>query len=319
VISLRHHIFSLVAVFVALAIGIAAGSTVVRGPLLDSLRSRLESAEQLIETERAENDELAAEVAQLDQLGQDAPAQFLAGRLDGTAVLLVVAGAVDVNAVRGVLRSLEAASAEVIGEIRIDDVAFDPEQSARLAEAIGVAPGEAADVADSFGARMAQLLMEMKQGVEARGPTTEVASRVFGDLEDSGVVDLLRLRSEPVAADTFDVVLLVDRNLERDPGPVLRAMVEPPAVEADDAIVSQTMLVAEVGRVALDNESPAPSLVADIRESGRLRDEISTVDNAETVLGWMATVLGLQSAQRGDVGHYGFRDGAEGSIPAIAP
>ncbi|TPW12136.1 MAG: hypothetical protein FD127_2808, partial [Acidimicrobiaceae bacterium] len=62
-ISLRQHIFSLVAVFVALAVGIAAGSTVVRGPLLDSLRARLDSAEQNIETERAENDLLAAELA----------------------------------------------------------------------------------------------------------------------------------------------------------------------------------------------------------------------------------------------------------------
>ena len=318
-ISLRHHIFSLVAVFVALAVGIAAGSTVVRGPLLDSLRARLDSAEELIETERAENDQLAAEVAQLDQLGEDAPAQFLSGRLAATAVLLLVVGSVDADAAAGVLRSIEAASAEVIGELRIEDVALDPEQSTRVAEAIGIAPGEAVEVAEAFGRRVAELLVEMKEGVEANGPTTEVASRVFGELEDGGLVDLLRLRDEPVAADTFEVVLLVDRNVGGDPGPVLRAMVESAPGRADDDVVTQTMLVAEVGRVALDNESPTPSFVAEIRESGRLRDEVSTVDNAETILGWMATVLGLESAQRGEVGHYGFREGAERSIPAAAP
>jgi hypothetical protein len=313
-ISLRHHIFSLVAVFVALAIGIAAGSTVVRGPLLDSLRARVESAEALIETERAENDSLAAEVAQLDQLGEDAPDQLLPGRLDGSAVLLVVAGAVGVGAVDGVSRSLLAASAELIGEIRIDPSAFDPEQAARVAEAIGAPAGS--DVAEVFGTQMAGLLAQVKDGVEARGPISQVASSVFGKLEDEAVVDLLRLRSAPVDADTFDVVLLVDRNVDDDPGPVLRAMVDATLGDSGDAAARQVLIVAEVGRVTPDDGPTSPSFVSAVRESGRLRDEVSTVDNAETVLGWIATVLGLQAAQRGEVGHFGFREGAERSIPA---
>src|SRR5687768_1447013 len=137
-ISLRHHIFSLVAVFVALAIGIAAGSTVVRGPLLDSLRARLDSAESVIEDERAENDELLGEVAQLEGFGDDAPAQFLPGRLAGTAVLLVVAGDVATDVVDGMVRSLETSSAEFLGEMRIDPAVFDPDQAGRVALAIGM-------------------------------------------------------------------------------------------------------------------------------------------------------------------------------------
>jgi hypothetical protein len=58
-----------------------------------------------------------------------------------------------------------------------------------------------------------------------------------------------------------------------------------------------------------------PSFITTIRDSGRLRDEVSTVDNAETFLGWMATVLATRAAVDGDVGHYGFRDGAERSVP----
>ena len=92
-ISLRQHIFSLVAVFVALAIGIAAGSTVVRGPLLDSTRARLESAEENIALERAENDALAAELAQLDDWEVNGPAQLVSGRLAATGVLVMVVGA----------------------------------------------------------------------------------------------------------------------------------------------------------------------------------------------------------------------------------
>jgi hypothetical protein len=316
-ISLRHHIFSLVAVFVALAIGIAAGSTVVRGPLLDSLRARVESAETLIEEERAENDSLAAEVAQLDQLGEDAPSQLLPGRLEGTAVLLVVAGDVDVGVVDGISRSLVAASAEMIGEIRIDASAFDPEQTARVADAIRAPAGS--DVPEAFGSHIAGLLAQVKDGVEARGPVTGVASAAFGALEDDGVVDLLRLRRDPVDVDDFGVVLLVDRNVDNDPGPVLRAMVDVTFSDSETAAAdAPTMIVAEVGRIAPDDDATSPSFVSAIRASGRLRDEVSTVDNAETVVGWIATILGLQSAQLGVIGHFGFREGAERSIPALA-
>ena len=77
------------------------------------------------------------------------------------------------------------------------------------------------------------------------------------------------------------------------------------------------MMVAEVGRIEQGNDTPVDSFVESIRDDGRLRDEVSTVDNAETILGWIPMVLGLEAAQRGEIGHYGFRDGAERSIPPL--
>ena len=136
-ISLRQHIFSLVAVFVALAIGIAAGSTVVRGPLLDSTRARLESTEDLIALERAENDALAGELGQLDDWVVDGPNQLLDRRLAGSAVMLIVAGSVDDDVVDGVIRSLRATSGEFVGELRVDSAVFDPEHAPRVRKALG--------------------------------------------------------------------------------------------------------------------------------------------------------------------------------------
>ena len=79
------------------------------------------------------------------------------------------------------------------------------------------------------------------------------------------------------------------------------------------------MMVAEVGRVLQDNDNPVPSFVSAIRDNGRLRDEVSTDDNAETILGWIAVVLGLEAARSGDVEHYGFRDGADRALPPRSP
>ena len=133
----------------------------------------------------------------------------------------------------------------------------------------------------------------------------------FGGLEDAGVVDLLRMNPTPIRGERLGVVVLTDRNLSHDPSAVLRPMMTAPEARTATTI----WLVAEVGRIEQDNDDPTPSFVTAIRDSGRLRDEFSTVDNAETILGWIAIVLGLAAAERGEVGQYGFRAGAQAAIP----
>lgn len=312
-ISLRQHIFSLVAVFVALAIGIAAGSTVVRGPLLDSTRARLESAEENIALERAENDALAAELAQLDDWEVNGPAQLVSGRLSATGVLVVVVGAVDDDVVDGVLRTMRATAGSVLAQLRIAPAVFDPDAVDRVAGVLGVSPSEEVVPMVVFGERLATLVppvvsaIEDKEGVVAG----EIVRSAFGDLEDAGLVDLLDVNGAELTVDTVEVVVLTDRNVANDPTPMLTGLIE----MSDPAGANVTVLVTEVGRVAQDNESPVPSFVQAVRDDGRLRDELSTVDNAETILGWVATVLALEAARGGTVGHFGFRDGANDAIP----
>ncbi|MEN9505769.1 MAG: hypothetical protein RI958_1695 [Actinomycetota bacterium] len=315
VISLRQHIFSLVAVFVALAVGIAAGSTVVRGPLLDSTRARLESAEENIALERAENELLAAELAQLDEWAIDGPDQLISGRLPERSVLVVVAGDSDGDAVAGVLRSLRAASASVLGEIRLDPVVFDTDEVDRVRAALGEDAG-GDDAAAAFGALVGQLIASSVDTMQAgRDERPDLVLRAsFGELEDAGLVDLLQLSTVEAGFDAIDLVVVTDRNLVDDPARVLDGVI---AVSDPDGAAVTTMVV-EVGRVSQDNEVPVPSYVAAIRADGRLRDEVSTVDNAETILGWVAMVLGLEGA-RLDAAHYGFREGADRSLPPGAP
>ncbi len=314
-ISLRQHIFSLVAVFVALAVGIAAGSTVVRGPLLDSTRARLEAAEDNIEIERAENDALAGELAQLDDWVVDGPSQLLAGRLAELGVLLIVAGEVDEDVVDGIIRSVRATSGTLLGELRIDPVAMNPEQAERVAEAMGVSVvADGIAPTELFGERIAEIVpgvVDTISGATAVNVGAELRA-AFGDLEDAGLVDLLQVTTGEVTVTDVSVLLLTDRNLVNDPTLLLDGVV----TMSDPAGAGVPLLVAEVGRVAQDNGTPAASFVRTIRDDGRLRDEVSTVDNAETILGWVAAVLALEAGHNGSVGHYGFREGADGAIPA---
>lgn len=316
-ISLRQHLFSLIAVFVALAIGIAAGSTVVRGPLLDSTRARLESAEEVIAAERAENELLAAEVAQLDGWAVDGPEQLLEDALVDRAVLLVVAGDVDGDVVAGMIRSVRSAGGTLLGEVRIDPAVFDPEAEARLVGALNGVAGDA-DAATSFGQELARRLGAVVDGVAvATEPVvaTELLGEAFGDLEDEGLVDLLEAERSGIESERLDVVLVADRNLTNDPTRVLTPVLE--IADGDSEVGA--VVVAEVGRVLEGNETPVPSFVTLIRNDGRLRDEVATVDNAETFLGWITAVLAIGDVTRGEIGHFGFREGADRSLPPAAP
>lgn len=316
-ISLRQHLFSLIAVFVALAVGIAAGSTVVRGPLLDSTRARLESAEEVIAAERAQNELLAAEVAQLDGWAVEGPEQLLAEQLDGRTVLMVAAGDVDSDVVAGMIRSVRSAGGSLIGEVRIDTVVFEPESTDRLVDVLDSVPVDA-DVAGAFGAELARRLLDVVAEVtSADGPVEprQVLGDAFGDLEDTGLIDLLAVARDAVVADGVDIMILTDRNLANDPTTVLVPLLE---IAGDDAGVD-SLVVGEVGRVLEGNETPVPSFVALVREDGRLRDEVATVDNAETFLGWIAIVLAVDAMAAGEVGHFGFREGADRSVPSAGP
>jgi hypothetical protein len=316
-ISLRQHIFSLVAVFVALAVGIAAGSTVVRGPLLDSLRARLESAEQNISVERAENDQLAAELAQLDGWEVDGPTQLLSGRLGGSAVLLVVAGDVDNDVVAGTVRSVRASAASLAGEVRIDRQVFDPDQAGKLYEALGLdiadTPNPAIPFGEQLGTSLAAVATQIEESPTARAD--QILGATFGEFEDAGLVDLVQLNATELDVDDVDLLVLTDRNLVHDPADVLSGII----AVSDPEVAGMTVMVAEVGRVLQGNDSPVPSFVGAIRDSGRLRDEVATVDNAETFLGWVEMILGLETARRGVIEHYGFRDGADRALPQYSP
>ncbi len=135
------------------------------------------------------------------------------------------------------------------------------------------------------------------------------------DVTDGAQVDAAFTTIEERFGHAVEVLVLTDRNLPDDPAEMLAGLIS----VSDPAGAAVPTLVAEVGRVGQDNEEPTPSFVGSVRGDGRLRDEVSTVDNAETLLGWIAAVFGLEAGRDGSVGHYGFREGADEAIPERRP
>lgn len=117
-INLRYHIVSLTAVFLAMGIGLALGSTFLERATvdnfdgqLDSLQTRLEDREDRI----GALEDQADRQADLDAALDEQAAGLLAGRLDGVPVVVLSARGVEEADVRAAVQTLVVASADVQG------------------------------------------------------------------------------------------------------------------------------------------------------------------------------------------------------------
>ncbi len=121
-IDFRYHIVSLVAVFLALTLGILLGSSVIQGAVVDRLRDDITRYREERDEARVELRELRDDSENRAQLLQNETAPWaLAGRLDGQRVVLVSDGG-DVPEWRShVQQAITAAGAVVSGTISLTD------------------------------------------------------------------------------------------------------------------------------------------------------------------------------------------------------
>lgn len=164
-INIRFHIVSITAVFLALAIGIFMGSSLLDRATVESLTSTQQSLEQRIAERGRENDALRALATASDESATTFADGQMRRLLNGTVadqVLLVAARGVSADAVGTVqadLAAIGAASAGMVWwEERADLAADDVRRS--VAEVVGLDPerADAEAVADAVRVELARAL-----------------------------------------------------------------------------------------------------------------------------------------------------------------
>jgi len=125
VIDFRYHLVSIVAVFLALAIGIVIGATQLK-PATDSiLDNQSRTEKQQIDSLRAQNRSLQSQLGSAQQFAQASAPDLLAGRLSGQRVVLVTAPGSDSAIVTGISTALAQAGAKVTGQVALQPAFFD--------------------------------------------------------------------------------------------------------------------------------------------------------------------------------------------------
>jgi hypothetical protein len=307
VISFRFHIVSIVAVFLALAIGIVVGTTLIDRAIVEGLRNRVDEVSDNLDERQAANDALQAQVDGLEAFANDAAPLTVDGRLAETTTVVITDAGVDRGPIDRTVELLDQSGSDVRGVLTIQAAWLleDPGRQAELAAVVGL---EADAPVAELQARTAELLVaDLSSPVEVVDDGTGALDQITAlDLVDYEVVE------EVVVNRPRRVSFLIVSGPTSELGS--SAHTEAFAVAAD--VTSGGVVVAEVWEEQEGGPDRADSLAAYLG-SPTLSGQISTVDDLDLVPGPTVAVLTLVTARAGAVGHYGVGDSAEAAAPPV--
>jgi hypothetical protein len=304
VIDFRYHLVSLIAVFLAIALGIVIGTTQLNGPLTDNLQTQVTALQA---DKRSLEDQTQLLQTQLDDVGrfdESVGPTLVADTLTGRSVVLVVAAPeLDAEVVEGVTALLGSAGAAVTGTVRLTDTYADASADGTLASYLG-GPGvpvsvvrpDTDDVGELLASVLAQVLMVPGAASPAAGtaPSTTDTSTVLAGLEE---LDVLSRETSSVSPADFAVVLTTGVLAGEDPETRATALVQLATAldtEGSGAVVGGDLASAGDG-----------GLVAAVRADPAVTVTVSTVDNVTTPAGRISAVLALANESAGTSGEYG--------------
>jgi hypothetical protein len=310
VISLRYHVISITAVFLALALGVVLGSTAISGRLLSGLSSNRDELGRQVSDLQAERNGLRARLADADIFGAAVGPRVVSGALRGRTVVLVTttdADPVDRDALTGLLSS---AGAIVTGELQLTDAFTDPSRSDQLSELCtrllpaGLRLPTASDAGTLAGGLLGSLLLINPHNGKAQATPAETTA-VLAGLGDGGFV-----RVGPQALSAQLVVVLTGGagrgNSSGDRAGILARF----ATQLDRAGAGAVL----AGRPG-SAEGNGP--IGIVRADTAAASVLSTVDDVSTAAGRVATVLALAEQAQGRAGRYGTGGNAQAVVPAI--
>ncbi len=309
-INFRFHLVSLIAVFLALALGVLMGATVIDQAIVDGLNARIDRVRDEANRQRAENGDLRADLDRLGAYVDDTAGITVSGSLESVPVAVVAIRKADNDAVKEAVTLAQMAGARVPGILWLEEGLVDESSRPQLAEVLGVPP----DAGSVRGALSTVLAQRLAVGADpgsgdALAALSDAGFVTFEPVGDGGNEGDLPLDAYPGSGTR---VLLVDGS---DSAPGMTELVVPltRALVADNVPV----VVAETFHES-DDGPDRGAQVAGIRGDEELAATVSTVDDLELVEGAVAAVLALSDLGAGVVGHYGYGSGATRAVPEAA-
>ena len=317
-INLRYHIVSIVAVFLALAVGVVMGSTVIARSELDLLQNRQDDLERRNDDVSERNAALEKENEALRKVQDEAEDPLLAGDLVGVPVVLVGVRGIEQGPADTLRRQLANAGAQSQGTIWLTrKLRLDSEGDVQsLATALGIAAGGA----EATRIQALGVLADVVGG-------TAVDSSPLAALRDAGFIEI-----EPPAASALTATSTTTTTAGQPGVPVSvpgrRVVVMSGAgAEMSDNEVAIPLVRAvagvRAGVVAVEAGTDQPGgrevFVGPLRRDRQLAPGVSTVDDLEAFAGRAAVVVLLRQPATVPAGHYGVGPQAQRERPPPAP
>ncbi|MGH9222212.1 MAG: copper transporter [Acidimicrobiales bacterium] len=315
-INLRYHIVSLVAVFLALALGIVMGSTVIDKAIVDGLRDRVDSVSNRAARTDGENKTLRDQLDVMRGFADEARDQLVLGRLRNVPVLVVTVQGVDRKPVEAVREALATAQAVPAGTLLFTNkLRLDNENDARaLATALNTSPAQLPDTIRRLA--LTRLAATLEGSATDTGLLPALAASGFVGYEPpspASTTTTLGLSSFPVA--NLRILLVSGAGAEVGDDRV--------GVPFAQALVNQAPSVGGSRLVAAESGQDTPGgravFVGPLRGDTTVSTKLSTVDNLESPIGQAAAVLALDDLDAPRLGSYGVGPGAQRLLPSLEP
>ncbi len=306
-IDFRYHLVSLIAVFLAVALGIVIGTTQLNGTVLDRLESQVGTLIDEKNTLEAQTESLTSELGQNGAYDDAVAPLIVANRLVGSSVLVIVANE-DVSAeiVGQVTSLLSASGGQLAGTLRLLPAFSDPQAAADLQQYVtgpglpaGITLPQTDDTATLVASLMSQVLMRPADSGPAPLPTS--TSTVLAGLAELGVVT--SDSGQPASAD-YALILTSGAFTGEDSQARNQTLV---------TLAGALDTAGSGGVVAGDATADAEGgLLAAVRGDAVTATSLSTANNIDAASGRVAALLALNAERNGQSGNYGV---GEGTVP----
>lgn len=310
-ISLRYHVVSIAACFLALAIGVVLGSTALNGTLLSGLAGQKEELGTQVADLEIQRNTLNARLGDADAFAGAMGPKVIAGLLDKRSVVLVTTEDAK-PADRDALKQLIGQSgATVSGEIQLTDAFSDPMRSDQLRDVVtrlqpaGVQFPTAGDSGTLAGALLGSVALLNKDTAQPQSSAVELAAAI-GGLADGGFVKA----SQEVKPAQLAIVLTGSKYTGDGAGD--RASTVARFAAQLDRSGAGTVLAGDAG------SADGTGAIGVVRADTSSTSILSTVDNAETSAGRVTTIMALREQLEGGAGRYGIAGNAQAPAPGIA-
>jgi hypothetical protein len=301
VIDFRYHVVSIVAVFLALALGLFLGSTSLQNTVVDSIKGKTESVAKenkaLVQQLDQSNTQLA------DERTFDAAIEpyAVSGRLSGQLVVVISAPGVPDSVRKPMLTALDQAGATVTADVRLQSQLVDPKQDSfltALTDRVEI-PGHTIPVGTGAERAAAQLADVLGVRPQTKPVSAATANTVLSAYSTGG---LLSVQGTVARAGTLALVIA---------GPAPGLKTDPQLVTAQQTMMLDLALDLDASAVGAVIAGPtavlgtAPGVVAAANKDSRLTPVVSTVDGVEAASGRIDTVFALAAQVDGVTGKFG--------------
>ncbi|MEO6085544.1 MAG: copper transporter [Umezawaea sp.] len=310
-ISLRYHIVSITAVFLALAVGVVLGSTAISSRLLSGLSDDNGALGKQVVDLQSERNALNAKLSEADRFATSIGPLSVTGQLAARTVVLVTtadARPSDRDALAALLR---ASGAAVTGELQLTDSFVDPRKADQLRDLVarlqpaGTHLPTASDPGTRAGGLLGTVLLLSKDTNQPQASADEIAS-ALGGLAGAGFVKPGQgLRPAQLA------VVLTGGSVVGDSAGDRAATIARFAIQLDRSGAGAVL-------AGGDGSANGTGGIGVVRADTAATSVLSTVDNVDSAAGRVVTVLALREQMDGKSGRYGVAGNAEAPSPGQA-